>query len=103
MWCPSSRSQNEVVIILTRSLLGYHVERLCQRVPGMSKHVGIQHVPANELHAIIKPSPFRGWALDLIGEIIMELSKSHMHILAGIYYFTKCVKAVPLVNIDQDI
>lgn len=32
-------------------------------------HTGIQHVPANELHSIIKPWPFRGWALDLIEEI----------------------------------
>jgi hypothetical protein len=33
------------------------------------KHSGIQHVPASELHSIVKPWPFRGWALDLIGEI----------------------------------
>ncbi|XP_050916283.1 uncharacterized protein LOC127131400 [Lathyrus oleraceus] len=32
-------------------------------------HAGIQHAPASELHTIIKPWPFRGWALDLIGEI----------------------------------
>lgn len=32
-------------------------------------HAGIQHVPASELHSIIRPWPFRGWALDLIGEI----------------------------------
>ncbi|XP_058784623.1 uncharacterized protein LOC131659451 [Vicia villosa] len=29
-------------------------------------HAGIQHAPASELHAIIKPWPFRGWDLDLI-------------------------------------
>ncbi|XP_050233325.1 uncharacterized protein LOC126681812 [Mercurialis annua] len=29
----------------------------------------IQHVPAEELHSIIKPWPFRGWAVDLIGKI----------------------------------
>src|ERR1044072_2902608 len=33
------------------------------------KHSGIQHVLANELHAIVKPWPFRGWAFDLIGEL----------------------------------
>ncbi|XP_050920123.1 uncharacterized protein LOC127137740 [Lathyrus oleraceus] len=32
-------------------------------------HAGIQHAPASELHTIIKPWPFRGWALDLIGEV----------------------------------
>jgi hypothetical protein len=26
-------------------------------------------VPASELHSIVKPWPFRGWAIDLIGEI----------------------------------
>ncbi|XP_050919713.1 uncharacterized protein LOC127137287 [Lathyrus oleraceus] len=38
-------------------------------------HAGIQHAPASELHAIIKPWPFRGWALDLIGEIRPNSSK----------------------------
>ncbi|XP_058784569.1 uncharacterized protein LOC131659384 [Vicia villosa] len=32
-------------------------------------HAGIQHAPTSEIHTIIKPWPFRGWALDLIGEI----------------------------------
>lgn len=32
-------------------------------------HAGIQYVPTSEIHAIVKPWPFRGWALDLIGEI----------------------------------
>lgn len=30
---------------------------------------GSQHVPANELHTIVKPQAFRGWVLDFIGEI----------------------------------
>ncbi|XP_050919286.1 uncharacterized protein LOC127136808 [Lathyrus oleraceus] len=38
-------------------------------------HAGIQHAPASELHTIIKPWPFRGWALDLIGEIRPNSSK----------------------------
>ena len=33
------------------------------------KHGVVQHLPASELHAVIKPWPFRGWALDLIGQI----------------------------------
>ena len=36
---------------------------------------GIQYVPASELHAIIKPWPFRGWALDVIGKIKPASSK----------------------------
>ncbi|XP_058746025.1 uncharacterized protein LOC131618886 [Vicia villosa] len=65
-------------------------------------HAGIQHAPASELHAIIKPWPFRGWALDLIGEIRPTSSKGQRYILVGIDYFTKWVEAVPLVNVDQE-
>lgn len=32
-------------------------------------HAGIQHVPTSELYSIVKPWPFRGWPLDLVGEI----------------------------------
>lgn len=39
-------------------------------------HTGIQHVPASELHSIVKPWPFRGWELDLVGEIQPASSKS---------------------------
>jgi len=35
----------------------------CQR------YAGIQHKPAFELYPIIKPWPFRGWAMDIIGKI----------------------------------
>ncbi|XP_050919355.1 uncharacterized protein LOC127136887 [Lathyrus oleraceus] len=65
-------------------------------------HAGIQHAPASKLHTIIKPCPFRGWALDLIGEIIPHSSKGQRYILVGINYFTKWVEAVPLVNVDQE-
>lgn len=41
----------------------------CQR------HAGIQHMSASEFHAIIKPWPFRRWALDVVGEIRLASSK----------------------------
>ncbi|KAK2396595.1 protein NYNRIN [Trifolium repens] len=66
------------------------------------RHSGIQHVPASELHSIIKPWPFRGWALDLIGEIKPASSKNQRYILVGIDYFTKCIEAIPLPNVDQE-
>ncbi|KAK2443828.1 protein NYNRIN [Trifolium repens] len=66
------------------------------------KHSGIQHVPASELHSIVKPWPFRGWALDLIGEIKPASSKNQRYILVGIDYFTKCIEAIPLPNVDQE-
>ncbi|XP_050914866.1 uncharacterized protein LOC127129785 [Lathyrus oleraceus] len=65
-------------------------------------HAGIQHAHASELHTIIKPWPFRGWALDLIGEIRPNSSKGQRYILVGIDYFIKWVEAVPLVNVDQE-
>lgn len=65
-------------------------------------HGGIQHVPASELHAIVKPWPFTGWALDVIGEIKPASSKQQRYILVGIDYFTKWVEAVPLPNVNQE-
>ncbi|KAK2407622.1 hypothetical protein QL285_043225 [Trifolium repens] len=38
-----------------------------KRCQECQRHSGIQHVPARELHSIVKPWPFRGWAIDLIG------------------------------------
>src|ERR1051325_10074653 len=43
-------------------------------------HGGIQHVPVSKLHAIIKPWPFRGWALDVIWEIKPASSKLQRYI-----------------------
>ena len=33
------------------------------------KYGSIQRIPAVELHSILKPWSFRGWAMDLIGKI----------------------------------
>ncbi|XP_050875347.1 uncharacterized protein LOC127078972 [Lathyrus oleraceus] len=65
-------------------------------------HAGIQHVPAKKLHSIIKPWPFRGWALDLIREIRPPSSKSQRYILVGFDYFTKWIEAIPLPNVSQE-
>nr|XP_025640464.1 uncharacterized protein LOC112735106 [Arachis hypogaea] len=66
------------------------------------KHGSIQQVPASESHSIIKPWPFRGWALDLIGLIHPPSSKQHNFILVAIDYFTKWVEAVPSVEVGQN-
>ena len=59
-------------------------------------------MPAIELHLIVKLWPFRGWALDVIGEIKPKSSKGHIYIMVGIVYFTKWVEAIPLPNVTQD-
>ena len=66
-------------------------------------HACIQHVHASELHVIVKPWSFRGWALVLVGEIHPASSKQQRYILVGIDYFTKWIEAIPLVNIDQEV
>jgi hypothetical protein len=73
--------------------------KVCQ---DCQKHAGIQRVPASELHLIVKPWPFRGWALDVIGEIKPKSSKGRRYILVGIYYFTKWIEAIPLRDVTQD-
>ena len=42
-----------------------------------------------ELHSIVKPWPFRGWVMDLIGKIHPTSSKGHSFILMATNYFTK--------------
>lgn len=64
-------------------------------------HADIQHVPARELHSIVKPW-LRGWALDLVGEIQPPSSKNQRYILVGIDYFTKWIEVIPLPNLDQE-
>ena len=54
-----------------------------------------------ELHSIMKPWPFQGWAMDLIGKIYLASSKGHNFILVATDYFTKWVEAVPLKKEEQ--
>ena len=54
-----------------------------------------------ELHSIVKPWPFKGWAINLIGKICPASSKGHNFILVSIDYFTKWVEAVPLKKVEQ--
>ncbi len=48
---------------------------------------------------IIKLWPFRGWALDFIGQIYPPSSKGHWFVLVAMDCFTKWAEAVPLENI----
>jgi hypothetical protein len=59
----------------------------------------IQRVPASVMNPIIKPWPFRGWAIDLIGQIYPPSSKCHKFVLVATYYFTKWVEAIPIKTV----
>ncbi|XP_039778269.1 uncharacterized protein LOC120645553 [Panicum virgatum] len=59
----------------------------------------VQLAPADPLHPIIKPRPFRGWGMDMIGQINPPTSKGHKWILAATDYFTKWVETVPMKNV----
>ena len=56
-------------------------------------------VPTSVMNPIIKPWPFRGWAMDMIGQINPPSSKGHQWVLAVMDYFTKWVEAVPMRSV----
>ncbi|XP_058198560.1 uncharacterized protein LOC131314085 [Rhododendron vialii] len=61
----------------------------------------IQRVPAFPLQSIVKPWPFRGWAIDMIGEIVPHSSQQHEYVMVATDYFTKWTEAIPLKNVAQ--
>ena len=61
----------------------------------------VQRVPASAMNPIIEPWPFRGWGIDLIGQIYPPSSKNHKFILVATDYFTKWVEAIPLKNVTS--
>ena len=63
------------------------------------KFGSVQIAPALAMNLIIKPWPFRGWGIDLIGQICPPSSKNHKFILVATDCFTKWVEAVPLKNV----
>jgi hypothetical protein len=66
------------------------------------KFGNIQRVPASVLNPIIKPWPFRGWGIDLIGQINPPSSKWHKFVLLATDYFTKWVEAIPLKKVTSE-
>ena len=53
------------------------------------------------MNPIIKPWPFRGWGIDLIGQIYPPSSKGHKFIVVATDYFTKWVEAIPLKTVTS--
>jgi hypothetical protein len=65
------------------------------------KFGNIRRVPASTLSPIIKPWPYRGWGIDLIGKINPPSSKGHKFVLLATDYFTKWVEAIPLKKVTS--
>ena len=66
---------------------------------GCQRFGNVQRAPASAMNPIIKLWPFRGWGIDLIGQIYPPSSKNHKFILVATDYFTKWVEAIPLKNV----
>ncbi|CAL9012725.1 unnamed protein product [Prunus brigantina] len=62
----------------------------CQR------HGSIQQAPSVPMNPVVKPWPFRGWAMDLIGKIYPASNQQHCFIIVATDYFTKWVEAKPV-------
>ncbi|XP_034212946.1 uncharacterized protein LOC117625510 [Prunus dulcis] len=67
----------------------------CQR------HGPIQQAPSVPMNPVVKPWPFKGWVMDLIGKIYLASSKQHCFIIVATYYFTKWVEAKPVKSITS--
>ncbi|KAM2278680.1 hypothetical protein ACFXTI_036836 [Malus domestica] len=67
----------------------------CQR------HGPFQHVPSVPLNPVVKPLPFRGWAMDFTGQIYSASSKGHTFIIVATDYFTKWVEASAVKSITS--
>ena len=61
----------------------------------------VQKSPTSAMNSIIKPWPFRGWGIDLVGQIFPPSSRGHNFILLATDYFTKWVEAIPLKTITS--
>jgi hypothetical protein len=73
-----------------------------KRCQDCQKFGNIQRVLASALNPIINPWPFRGWAIDLIGQINPPSSKGRKFVLLATDYFTKWVEAIPLKRVTSE-
>jgi hypothetical protein len=73
-----------------------------KRCQDCQKFGNIRRVPASALNPIIKPWPFKGWGIDLIGQINLASSKGHKFVLLATDYFTKWVEAIPLNKVTSE-
>ncbi len=65
------------------------------------KHEPLPKLPAAELSSIIKPWPFKGWAMDLIGKGRPTSKKKNYFVIVATDYFTKWVEAKAYKDVTE--
>lgn len=75
--------------------------KYAQGCEACQKHASLRHIPVCDLNYMIKPWPFKSWAIDVIGMIHPPSSKGHKFIIVAADYFTKWVEAIPLKSVAQ--
>ena len=65
------------------------------------KHGPFPRIPAAELSSIIKPWPFRGWAMDLIEKVRPTSKKKNCFVIMATNYFTKWVEAKAYKDVTE--
>lgn len=74
-------------------------QNLCKGLS--SRHENFRHDPTSKLHPIVKRWPFRGWAMDLIGQISLPSSRLHTFIIVATSYFIEWVGAKSMWIVEQ--
>ncbi|XP_043687608.1 uncharacterized protein LOC122638827 [Telopea speciosissima] len=87
---------NESMLIMAEDYIKY--VKGCQ---ACQRHVPMQGVPATQLHPIVNPWSFRGWALDLIEKVTPPSAQGHVFVIVATDNFTKWVEAVPMKLVSQ--
>ncbi|KAI5312507.1 hypothetical protein L3X38_041680 [Prunus dulcis] len=93
--CLGKKEYMKVMGETHEGICGAHQEgrKMCWLI---RRHGPIQQAPSVPMNPVVKPWPFRGWAMDLIGKIYPASSKQHYFIIVATYYFTKWVEAKPI-------
>ncbi|XP_051141292.1 uncharacterized protein LOC127258485 [Andrographis paniculata] len=76
--------------------------KYAQGCEACQQHGPLIRISVEEMHAVVKPWPFWGWVMDIIGKIHLLSSKRHSFILVATDYFTKWIEVVPLANNPTD-
>jgi len=62
-------------------------------------HADFIHQPPELLHPTVASWPFEAWGINIVGPISPSLTKGHKFILVMTDYFSKCVEAIPLIEV----